>query len=135
MGIDYQIYIKTFSCLPGTSESEIRRCEQALKHRLPEEYVGFMRVTNGGEGFIGEGYAAFFNLNELPLVNTDYQVEEFAPGLVIFASNGGGECFGFDTRDEQWPIVQVPSIGMEWKYAWPIGRSFSEFLQLLYEVK
>src|SRR4051794_1898687 len=133
MGTDYQIYLKVFDRLPGATDSEIRDCEQMIKHTLPEEYAEFMRLTNGGEGFIGEGYASFFALDQLQLMNESYEVEDFAPGLVIFASNGGGEAYGFDTRDEEWPIVMVPFIVMDWKYAIPMGRSFSEFLQMLYE--
>ncbi len=64
----------------------------------------------------------------MPHPNEVYCVREFAPGLVLFGSNGGDTAYGFDTRREGLPIVDVPFIGMGFEEATLIGRSFVEFL-------
>jgi hypothetical protein len=72
---------------------------------------------------------------ELVPLNEAYQVQKFVPGLLLFGSDGGGEAFGFDTRAGDWPIVQVPFVGMGWDVAWPMGTSFNEFLRNLSEIE
>jgi hypothetical protein len=68
-------------------------------------------------------------------MNQSYEVQKYVPGLLVFGSSGGGEAYGFDTRFPDWPIVQVPFVGMEWAVAEPMGSSFGEFLGQLYETK
>jgi hypothetical protein len=52
------------------------------------------------------------------------------PGLFLFGSNGGGEAYAFDTRENPWVVVQVPLIGMgDAASAIPLGGSFTEFLK------
>lgn len=68
------------------------------------------------------------------MFNESYQVERFAPKLVIFGSNGGGEAFGFDAREDRVEIVQIPFIPMDFKYAKPLCKNFMEFPSILEEV-
>jgi hypothetical protein len=66
-------------------------------------------------------------------MNKAYQVAEYAPGLFLFGSDGGGEAFAFDTRTEAKPIVSVPFVGMELKLARPLGSNFKAFLEELFK--
>jgi len=114
----------------------IAESEAQLGLKLPDEYVSFLRVTNGGEGCIGKNeYAIFWKVEELASLNRAYKVQEYAPGFLIFGSNGGGEAYGFDTRTEGWPIVRLPVVVMSWTEARPMGESFAAFLKLLYEAE
>jgi hypothetical protein len=100
--------------------------------KLPEDYINALKLTNGGEGFISkDAYLSLLAVEELAPRNQALEVQLCAPGLLIFGSNGGGEAFGFDTRSGNWPVVQVPFVGMEWDVAWPMGESFNEFLDVL----
>lgn len=83
---------------------------------------------NGGEGFLGEDYLILWGAEELAQFNREYEVQEYAPGLVLFGSDGGGEGFAFDTRSSPPQIVQVPFIGMELQYANPVGSDFRDFI-------
>jgi len=65
-----------------------------LGRALPESYIQFLRAHDGGEGFIG---------------------------IFLFATNGGGEGYGFDTVDPASPIVQIPLIGMDRQCAVPVA--------------
>jgi len=58
-------------------------------------------------------------------MNKSYGVNDYAPGLFLFGSDGGGEAFAFDARSDAKPIVSVPFIGMELKLARPVASNFS----------
>jgi len=122
-----------FNGNPPVEEGAIEEFRAASKFHLPEEYLSFLRQTNGGEGSVGEGgaYAIFWKLEELNELNDAYQVEEFAPGLFLFGSNGGGEAFAFDGRNEPGRIVKVPFVGMELDSVRLIAPNFDEFLEEL----
>ena len=132
MADDLRQMLARLKCSSGASDSSIRESEAKLGFNFPVEYIAFLKLTNGGEGFIGEEYAIFWNVEELAEANADYQVHEYAAGLLIFGSNGGGEAYGFDTRREPWPVVRMPFVGMNWGQAISIGDSFSKFLEHLH---
>ncbi|GAA0535501.1 MULTISPECIES: SMI1/KNR4 family protein [Pigmentiphaga] len=105
----------------------------ALKVVLPVGYVDFLRQHNGGEGFVGDNYIIFWRAEELVDFNREYEVEKYAPRILLFASNGGGEGYGFDTQSTAMPIVRIPFIGMAREYAIPVAESFSDFFKKLSE--
>jgi hypothetical protein len=111
---------------PPASESAIRDAATALGIPLPLDYVQFLRRHNGGEGSAGNHSVVLFKAEELKPFNDDYEIKEYAPGLVLFGSNGGGEGYAFDTRNSPMSVVRVPFIGMELRYATPIGKSFTD---------
>lgn len=100
---------------------------------LPESYINFLTKHDGGEGFIGDSYIIFWKTEELALFNHEYEVEKYAPGIFLFASNGGGEGYGFDTEDAAMPIVRIPFIGMNRQYALPVARDLPDFFARLEE--
>lgn len=99
--------------------------------QLPAQYKNFMSEHDGGEGFVGDQYLILWRASELPEFNREYEVEKYAPGLLVFGSNGGGEAFAFDTRDSSMRIVMVPFVGMSLKDAAPVADSFENFLSNL----
>lgn len=118
---------------PGATGDLVQQVQLRLGIMLPQEYVDFMMYSNGAEGPIGKyAYLALWTLEELVELNKAYQVDEFAPGLLLFGSDGGDVAFAFDKRSGALSIVQVPFIGMKLTEAKPRGRTFSEFLFSLY---
>jgi hypothetical protein len=126
-------FMEKFDRNPGASDEAIRSAEAALGIIFPEDYAAFLRAANGGEGPIGEGYAAFYPVEELVDLNRDYQIDEYVPGLLLFGSSRGGEAFTFDKRTTPWPVVMVPFVGLSFEDAIVRGVSFTEFLQHLYD--
>jgi RimJ/RimL family protein N-acetyltransferase/cell wall assembly regulator SMI1 len=119
---------------PGIPDNALSLAMKDLGVELPEDYQAFLRKTNGGAGFLGEAYVSLWRGEELKQKNEDYQVAEFAPGLLIFGSDGGGEAYAFDMHETPWKVVQVPFIGMrDADVAWPMGSSFTEFLKKVAE--
>lgn len=118
---------------PPVDAALIRQFESEGGFRLPEDYAQFLQQADGGEGFVGNAYAILWRVSELLEMNRAYQVAEYAPGLFLFGSDGGGEAFAFDTRAAAKPIVSVPFVGMELKVARPVASSFTAFLEELYK--
>jgi hypothetical protein len=113
----------------GASLEAIKAAGDVLKVVFPNDYTAFLSATNGGEGMIGETYIMLWSTEELSELNTSYQVAEYAPGLVLIGSDGGGDAFAFDTRFTPWPVVRVPFVGMELACVEKIAPSFNAFLQ------
>ncbi|TPM38128.1 SMI1/KNR4 family protein [Mesorhizobium sp. B2-3-4] len=102
---------------------------------LPKDYSDFLKEHNGGEGFIGDNYIIFFKAEELADFNREYEVAKYAPGILLFASNGGGEAYGFDTQDVEMPIVRIPFIFMERQSAETIARDLDDLFATLEDLK
>ena len=100
---------------------------------LPAQYKVFMNQRDGGEGFVGKHYLVLWRAAELIDLNGVHETNEYAPGLMLFGSNGGGEAFAFDLRDSAMPVRLVPLIGMSLEDAVLIADSFNDLLVRLAE--
>ncbi|QHF01727.1 SMI1/KNR4 family protein [Pseudomonas asturiensis] len=98
---------------------------------LPDSYIEFLKKHDGGEGFIRDSYIIFWKAEEIIDFNREYEVETYAPGIFLFASDGGGEGYGFDTEDAALPIVRIPFIGMERKYAISVASDIPDLFARL----
>lgn len=112
----------------GASERAIRSAITSLGRPLPADYVQFLHNHDGGEGFVGDNYLILWRAEELSTFNREYEVARYAPGLFLFGSDGGGEGYGFDLRDPAMPVVRVPFIGMELRYATPVATCFTDLI-------
>jgi hypothetical protein len=122
-----------FNGNPPSDAATIRQFETDSGFRLPDGYARFLQQTNGGEGFVGNEYLILWRMEELLEMNKAYQVPEYAPGLFLFGSDGGGEAFAFDTRSEAKPIVVIPFVGMDLSLTRPVAESFEAFLEELFQ--
>jgi hypothetical protein len=123
--------LKSWQLNDGASEAALRDAASSLSHALPADYLEFMRKHDGGEGFIRDNYLILWRAEELAPFNAEYEVAQYAPGLILFGSSGGGEGYGFDARGESMAVVRVPFIGMAWEHAKPVAKSFTESLAQL----
>lgn len=115
----------------GVTEEALRDAVESLGLSLPLDYVQFLRKHNGGEGFIGDNYLILWKAEELSIFNREYEVSQYAPGLLLFGSSGGGEGYGFDLRSTDFSVVRIPFVGMDLQYATATARSFSDlFIRL-----
>ena len=131
--IPWNTFLKDFNCNPPEDQAAIEQFQTATNITLPEDYSEFLRHANGGEGFVGEAaYVILWPIEEIQELNEAYEVEEFAPGLILFGSSGGGEAYASDLRDGEMSVVQVPFVGMELELVERIADSFSGFLDVLY---
>lgn len=128
---DKEQLLAEFNGNPPADSSSVERFEAASGIRLSSGYRQFMQQMNGGEGFVGGAYLMLWRIEELSEMNEAYQAAEYAPGLLLFGSDGGGEAFAFDLRSEDMPVVSVPFVGMELALATSIAPDFEAFLEEL----
>jgi hypothetical protein len=57
--------------------------------------------------------------------------QESAPGFIPFASDGGGELYGFDSRQATEYFLLMPAIGMAWSVATFLGGTWVDFWEAL----
>jgi hypothetical protein len=107
------------------SLDEIILAEKKLGFSFPKDYIEFLLLSNGGEGSWRERYFILWRVQDLCQFNIEYESHIYAPGLVLFGSNGGGEAYAFDTRSSDLPIVEVPFVGMSLSYATKIADGFA----------
>lgn len=118
----------------GASNDIVRNVQLQLGISLPIEYLEFMMESNGADGFVGpNSYLILWPIDELAPLNETSGVHKFAPGLLLFGSDGGGTGYAFDTRLEDMPIVDIPFIPLSLEEAKACAHSFIEFLDYLYE--
>ncbi len=129
---DKERLLAKFNGHPPADASALQQLEREAGFRLPEDYAWFLKQMDGGEGFVGSAYLILWPVGDLLEMNKAYQVAEYAPGLLLFGSNGGGEAFAFDTRKEDRSIVSVPFVGMELTLVRPLGSNFKGFLEELF---
>ncbi|MCZ8347457.1 MAG: SMI1/KNR4 family protein [Leptospiraceae bacterium] len=123
---------KLLSNFNTNSSISLEKLNNAISINLPSDYIQFMIQYNGGEGFIGlESYLILWKIDEIISLNEAYEVSEYAPGLILFGSNGGGEAFAFDTRFDKYSIVSIPFVGMDNSLAKIVATNFTDFLKVL----
>ena len=116
---------------PAAEPGFVGELSAALGVTIPRDYLDFLQQHDGGEGFIGDNYIVLWKAEELADFNREYEVEKYAPGILLFGSDGGGEGYGFDTETAAMPIVRVPFIGMERRYATPFAKDFPDLFAKL----
>ncbi len=121
----------SFHTFPGAEDEALEAAKMSLKFFLPDDYREFLSAYDGGEGFVGEHYLILWQTKDLKAFSDDYEFAEYAPSLVPFGSNGGGEAFAFDRRTLPPGVVIVPFIGLSETDATPIASSFDAFLTRL----
>jgi hypothetical protein len=99
---------------------------------LPDEYLEFLRFSNGGEGELGvePGWFQIWPAEQVLELNKVYEVDTNVPGFFAFGSNGGGEMLVFDVRSKQpWSIAMIPFIPMQSDMVKTIALDFEAFVR------
>jgi hypothetical protein len=124
-----QYFMTDFIAGPPVSVESLRSAERDIGRPLPEDYKTFLLEHNGGDGFIGDKYFILWRAEELSTFNDGYEVSKYAPGLLMFGSNGGGDGFAFDTRTSSYRVMQVPFVGMSAADEFHVAASFNGLLE------
>ncbi len=112
------------------SDEAIQSLLESSTHKLPQEYLALLKISNGGEGELGiePGWLQLWPAEQVIEHNQGYEVQNRVPGFFGFASSGGGELLAFDTRAEQpWKIYMIPFGCMEEENAILIAESLMAF--------
>jgi hypothetical protein len=121
-----------FNLRIAASAAEIGELQRQFPAGISPDYFEFLLIGNGGHGVVGSGdYAMFWGSDEIASFNLEYETNSYAPGLILFGSNGGGEAFAFHASQGALTVGIVPFVGLSLLEYRPMAQSFSEFLDLL----
>jgi len=124
-------YLKDLELNKPASIELIQDVEKNLGIKFPEDYIDFMLFSNGCEGSIGENYIILWNTEDIIENNENYEVQTYAPNIVIFGSNGGGEAFGFDMRNKNIKYIMLPFM-FDYNDIIDQGYFLNDFFERLY---
>jgi SMI1 / KNR4 family (SUKH-1) len=113
----------------GASRDQIARAQERLGVTFPSDLEEFMAQADAAEGWVGDAYLAMWPVALLADLNAKARIPEFAPDLVFFATNGGGEGFAFDRSNLS--FVMAPMIGLRIVESTPMGGTFRDFVDRL----
>jgi hypothetical protein len=109
---------------------DVDALEEAIGARLPADYRWFVHKHDGAEGWIGSAYIALWAVHEINRHNQTVDPQNYAPGLLLFGTDGGGEAFAFDTT-QRWRVVRVPLVGLSRELAIEVGPTITDWLVAL----
>lgn len=81
---------------PPASPSAIAREEREYGGHLPEDYLQFVRVSNGART---DGNLSILGVEGVVQRNEDYEVRQYMPGFFMIGDDGGGTAIVLDLRD------------------------------------
>jgi len=120
---------RIFEMREGATEAAITAAQRDLGRQLPDDYLDFMRTSNGGSGFIGDCFLALWRIEDVKPWSDGYQEGAPERRWLFFGSNGGGEGFAFDLRSANGPIVEVPFVTLDPADALFCADSFAGFMK------
>lgn len=130
---NFDKYIQSQKLNQPASDTEICDAEITLGIKFQNSYREFLKLSNGAEGMVGESYyLILWTVDELAEVNIGYGVDEFASGLLLFGSSGGGTAFGFDKRYVDMRVIAVPFMCLDLDEVRVVSATFEDFLSALY---
>jgi cell wall assembly regulator SMI1 len=116
----------------GATEQQIARVESEMDCKLPEDVKALLREHDGGPGTLGPRKQPFelWSIERIADECEAQEVTRAVPGLVLFASDGGGEGYGvLDGKYGRVPLLAAGPHEFE-----PLGNSLLELLRALAEV-
>jgi len=113
---------------PATQE-DVQAAVSAATRPLPDDYLAFLQVSNGAEGWVGENYLQIASARDAADTTTAFA--EFVPGLFFFAGDGAAGLFAFDLRDDVRRVVITHTDDLNFEGLVYAAESFTAFLRFL----
>lgn len=112
---------------PGAPREEIARVQRELNVVFPPDLVDLLESYDAAEGYVVGGYLQFWSVREMAYLNRTAEIERSAPGLVVIATDAGGDGFGIDRTTGM--LVLTPMIGMSTTKPEPIVKTLDHLLR------
>lgn len=113
----------------SASDDDLLVAAAASSRALPDDYVSFLRASDGAEGRIGKNYLQIFSAKQAAETTTGFAA--FVPSLFFFASDGAEGLFAFDLRDEDRHVVITHTDDLNSEGLVRVAKSFTSFLRFL----
>jgi cell wall assembly regulator SMI1 len=125
----FQTLTSAMETAPGATEDKLQQLQASLPRSLPDDYLAFLRWSDGAEGVIGPNYIQLWAVETVSAMVHAH--EEFVPGLLFIASDGGAGLFAYDLRQATMPIVITHTDDLDLATLVPLAPSFGSFLEFL----
>ena len=117
----------------GASEDRIAATEQEMDCKLPGDVKDLLREHDGGEGTLGPRRRPI-QLWALERIRAECEAQEVTravPGLVLFASDGGSEGYGFFPRLKKGKYGRISLLAAGAHEFEALGDSLEDLLRAL----
>ena len=110
-----------------TNLDDISIVEERLHIVFPEDYLEFLKWSNGGEGYIGKNYVSLWKVEDLEVLNREYQIQTYLlKGYLGIGTDGGGICYGF-CLEKQFAIFKCPLGDLDINEITIVANSIKDF--------
>ena len=110
-----------------TNLNDIVIVEEQLHIVFPEDYLEFLKWSNGGEGYIGKNYVSLWKVEDLEVLNREYQIQTYlSKGYLGIGTDGGGICYGF-CLEKQFAIFKCPLGDLDINEITIVANSIKDF--------
>ncbi|MFC2498495.1 SMI1/KNR4 family protein [Capnocytophaga granulosa] len=110
-----------------TNLNDIGIVEEQLHIVFPEDYLEFLKWSNGGEGYIGKNYVSLWKVEDLEVLNREYQIQTYlSKGYLGIGTDGGGICYGF-CLEKQFAIFKCPLGDLDINEITIVANSIKDF--------
>ena len=101
--------------------------QQQLHIVFPEDYLEFLKWSNGGEGYIRKNYVSLWKVEDLEVLNREYQIQTYlSKGYLGIGTDGGGICYGF-CLEKQFAIFKCPLGDLDINEITIVANSIKDF--------
>lgn len=124
---------KNWSKADPATEEDIHKLISESKIKFEDDYISFLKISNGGEGELplNPYWFQIWPAEEIIENNKNYEVDINAPSFIAFGSNGGGEMLVFKILDGKTNgIYCIPFIPMDENDAEFISKDFISLVNL-----
>lgn len=119
----------------GVEEDRIAGVEQEMECKLPQDVKGLLREHDGGVGTLGPRKRPL-ELWPLERIRAECEAQEVTravPGLVLFASDGGSEGYGWLPRLKKGRYGRISLLAAGAHEFEALGDSLEDLLRALAE--
>lgn len=119
----------------GASEDALAAAEEELECKLPQDVKALLREHDGGEGTLGprKRPLQLWSLQRIRAECEAQEVTRAVPGLVLFASDGGSEGYGWLPRLKKGRYGRISLLAAGAHEFEPLGDSLEKLLRALAE--
>ncbi|HEX3346075.1 MAG TPA: SMI1/KNR4 family protein [Polyangiaceae bacterium] len=111
------------------SQEDLQAALSVAAGPLPEDYLAFLRVSDGAEGWVGKNYLQISPARSA--AGTTAGFAQWVPGLYFFASDGAEGLFAFDLREGTRRVALTHTDDLNFDGLVYAAESFTVFLGFL----
>ncbi len=111
--------------VPGLKESELEALERSTGKRLPGDYREFLRRS---DGLSLDGGLLIYGSADLTERNETWEVDEYAPGHIAIADDGGGDVLILKLNGDDQAVYAVESCVMDPEFAHKVSESLAAWI-------